>query len=106
MAEISTVAVITAKPGSGPAVEAALRELAVATHAEPDCILYSLQRGLADPNVFVTVEKWVSQEALDAHLASPHVATALGLATEHLGAPLQIIATEPLDAGDIAKRSY
>lgn len=106
MTEISTVAVITAKPGSGPVVEAALRELAAATHAEPECILYSLQRGLQDENVFVTVEKWQSQAGLDAHLASPHLAAALAASGEHLAGPPQIITAQPLDAGDEAKRSY
>lgn len=106
MSEISTVAVITAKPGSGPFVESALRELAVATHAEEGCLLYSLQRGLADENVFVTVEKWTSQEALDQHLASPHVQAAIAAANEHLAAPLQIIPTQLLEAGDEAKRTY
>ena len=103
---ISTVAVITAKPGSGPAVEALLREMAAATHAEAACILYSLQRGLADPNVFVTVEKWESQAGLDAHLASAHVQKTLAAAGDLLAVEPQIIATEPLDAGTEAKRTY
>jgi quinol monooxygenase YgiN len=103
---ISTVAVITAKPGSADVVEAVLRELAEATHGEQACLLYSLQRGVSDTDVFVTVEKWSSQEGLDAHLASPHVAAAIAAAGEHLAAPLQIIATTPLAAGTEAKRSY
>lgn len=106
MTEISTVAVITAKPGSGPTVEAALRELAAATHGEDECLLYSLQRGLADPDVFVTVEKWKSQAGLDAHLQSPHLQAALAAAGEHLAVAPQIIAAEALDAGEAAKRNY
>jgi quinol monooxygenase YgiN len=106
MTEISTIAVITAKPGSGPVVEAALRELVAATHAEPECILYSLQRGIEDENVFITVEKWQSQAALDAHMASPHLAAAFAAAGEHLAAQPQIITAQPLDAGDEAKRNY
>ena len=106
MSEVNTVAVITAKPGSAAVVEAALRELAAATHAEEGCILYSLQRSVAEENVFVTVEKWTSQEALDQHLSSPHVAAAIGGAKDHFGAPLQIITAQPLDAGDEAKRTY
>lgn len=103
---ISTVAVITGKPGTGDQLEAALRDLAAATHSEAGCSLYSLQRGIAEPDTFVTVEKWESQAALDAHLQSPHVGAAIGSATELLAAPLQIIATTMLDAGDAAKNSY
>ena len=75
MSEISTVAIITAKPGSGTEVERVLRDLAVATHAEPGCLLYSLQQGMRDPDVFVTVEKWDSMESLESHLASDHLAS-------------------------------
>ena len=75
MSEISTVAIITAKPGSGAEVERVLRDLAVATHAEPGCLLYSLQQGMRDPDVFVTVEKWDSMESLESHLASDHLAS-------------------------------
>jgi quinol monooxygenase YgiN len=77
MAGISVVAVITAKPGSGDEVEAMLRGLAESTHGEDGCALYSLQRGLEDRDVFVTVEKWDSQEALQAHMGGPAVAAAL-----------------------------
>ncbi len=77
MSEISTVVIITAKPGSGPDVEQALRTLAAATHAEPGCLLFSLQQGMRDPDVFVTVEKWDSLDSLETHLASDHLAEAL-----------------------------
>ena len=77
MSEISTVAIITAKPGRGTEVERALRDLAAATHAEPGCLLFSLQQGMRDPDVFVTVEKWDSLESLESHLASDHLASAL-----------------------------
>ena len=70
MAEISTVAIITAKPGRGDELEPLLRSLAEATHGEDGCVLYSLQRGLQDRDVFVTVEKWESAGPLEQHLAT------------------------------------
>lgn len=106
MSAISTVAVITAKEGSADQVETILRTLAEATHAESGCIRYSLQRGLQDPNVFVTVEKWDSSASLDAHLASEHVQAALGAAGELLAAQPQIIAAAPLEVGDPEKSAY
>ncbi len=106
MSEINTVAIITAKPGSADVVEQALRTLAEATHGEQGCIRYSLNRGLQDPNVFVTIEKWRSQEDLDAHLKSPHLAAALASAGEHLADTPLIVPAEALSVGDPAKSAF
>lgn len=106
MSAISTVAVITAKPGSGDEVETILRTLAEATHGEEGCQLYSLQRGLEDSDVFVTVEKWASSADLAAHMASPHIAAALGAAGELLAVPPQIIPATPLTVGASDKNTY
>ena len=96
---IGTVAVIAGKPGTGDQLEAALRELAAGTHGEEGCVLYSLQRGIAEPDTFVTVEKWRSQDDLDAHMQTPHIAAALGVATDLLARDILIIPTELLDVG-------
>ena len=106
MSEISTVAIITAKPGSGTEVERVLRDLAVATHAEPGCLLFSLQQGMRDPDVFVTVEKWDSLDSLESHLASDHLAYALALTEDLLAAAPQIIPAQPLAVGEPAKSTY
>ena len=106
MSPIGTTAVITAKPESAEAVQGILATLAAATQAEEGCVLYSLQRALEEPNVFVTVEKWTSPEALQQHLASPHIAVALSQAGDLLVEPPRIIATEDLHAGDPAKNTY
>ena len=103
---IGTVAVIAGKPGTGDQLEAALRELAAATHGEEGCILYSLQRGVAEPDTFVTVEKWRSQEDLDAHMQSPHIAAALGAATDLLAKEIVIVPTNVLEVGDPAKGTF
>ena len=103
---IGTVAVIAGKPGTGDQLEAALRELAAATHGEEGCILYSLQRGTAEPDTFVTVEKWRSQDDLDAHMASPHIAAALGVATDLLAKDIVIVPTTVLEVGDPAKGTF
>ncbi|MEO8889391.1 MAG: putative quinol monooxygenase [Jatrophihabitantaceae bacterium] len=106
MSEINTIAIITAKPGSADAVEQALRTLAEATHGEQGCIRYTLNRGLQDPNVFVTIEKWRSQEDLDGHMASPHVAATFAAAGEHLAAAPVIVPAEALSVGDAAKSAF
>ena len=106
MPEIGTVAVITAKPEAADQVGAALAELAAATHAEPGCILYSLQRGLQETNVFVTVEKWTSEQALEQHLQSAHVQAVLAQAGDLLAEPPHIIPLGATNAGDPAKNTY
>jgi quinol monooxygenase YgiN len=52
----------------GEAVAAASRE-------EAGCVDYRLYQSPEDPDAFVFVEEWESREALDAHFATPHIAT-------------------------------
>ncbi len=106
MPAIGTTAIITARPEAAAEVESALVELAEATQAESGCVLYSLNRGMQEPNVFVTVEKWESADALERHLNSPHIAAALGRTSAMLVEPPRIIATEPLPVGDSSKNAY
>ena len=99
-------AVITGVPGSGDRLELLLTDLAAASHAEQGCVLYSLQRGTENADRFVTVEKWTSKEALDAHLASEHVQVALAGAGEILAEAPMIVATRPVGAGSPEKSNY
>lgn len=106
MSPINTTAVLTAKPEAADEVQTILSTLAAATHGEAGCLLYSLQRGVEDRHVFVTVEKWTSLDDLHQHLASAHVAAALARAGDLLSEPPQIIATAEIAAGDPAKNTY
>jgi quinol monooxygenase YgiN len=106
MPAIGTTAILTAKPGAEAEVESVLSELAEATQAEAGCILYSLNRGLEERNVFITIEKWESPEALQQHLSSPHIAVALSRAGDLLVESPRIITTEPLAVGDSTKNAY
>ncbi|MDQ6848559.1 MAG: antibiotic biosynthesis monooxygenase [Actinomycetota bacterium] len=106
MTEISTVALITAKPGSGDDVGTALRELAAATHGEDGCLQYSLHRGLQEPDVFLTIEKWRSKADLDAHLSSPHLQAALAAAGELLAEQPRIIPAQPMGVGADGKGAF
>ena len=56
-----------------PAIAAAL-EMMSATHEEKGCISYTFSADLSDPGEFRIFEEWESQQALDAHLKSPHMA--------------------------------
>ncbi len=56
------------------AIEAANAVMA-ATRAEDGCEAYAFSGDFADPGRFHVVEQWASQEAMDAHGASAHLAT-------------------------------
>ena len=103
---VHVVAVITGKPGTGDQIEPMLQALADGTHGEQGCVLYSLHRGLENPDQFTTVEKWTSTEALDGHLHSAHLQTALGAAGELLAEPPLIIPSHLLSSTDEAKSRY
>lgn len=103
---INVSAVITGKPGTGDQILPMLQALAEGTHHEDGCVLYSLQRGIENPDQFVTVEKWTSGDALTAHLATEHVQAALAGAGDLLAGPPMIIPTRPVPAGDAAKSGY
>jgi quinol monooxygenase YgiN len=84
---LNTVALITAKPGSEDVVREALTTLLGHTREEEGCLRYDLFESAAAPGTFVTVEEWTGQEALDGHMASPHIATALAATGDVLAAP-------------------
>ena len=54
-----------------------------ATRAEAGCAAYAYSVDVADPNLLHVAEEWSSDEAIDAHMQSPHMAdlfAALGTA--------------------------
>lgn len=58
-------------------VDAALpvaREMVAATLEESGCAAYKFSADLDEAGVFHIFEEWESQESLDAHFASPHMA--------------------------------
>jgi quinol monooxygenase YgiN len=94
---ISVVAVITAKPGSEDAVRDAMKALVGPTREEEGCLSYSLSESSSEPGVFVTVEEWSDPSDLDKHMASDHIAAALGTLGSELAAPPAIHSLTPLD---------
>lgn len=70
---IPFIARVHARPGKEAEAQAALREAQQGTHQEPACHLYALHVEDADPGAFVMIEIWETDEALEAHVASPHI---------------------------------
>lgn len=87
---VKVIATITSRPDSADAVKRALTTLAAATRKESGCVTYELFQGEDAPHEFVTVEEWHTGAAVDAHMGTPHVAAAIGVAGPLLGAPLQV----------------
>jgi quinol monooxygenase YgiN len=53
-------------------LEGRLLKLVEPTRSEPGCIAYDLHRSDEKPGLFMFCETFASQDALDAHLATPH----------------------------------
>jgi quinol monooxygenase YgiN len=49
-----------------------------ATRAEDGCEHYAFSGDLADPGRMYVSEQWASQEAMDTHMATPHLAALMG----------------------------
>ncbi len=57
---------------------AAVTECMQATRAEEGCEGYVFSADLQDPGRVHVSEQWSSQETMDAHMASPHLAALMG----------------------------
>ncbi len=86
---VRIMARITARAGSEAQLREVLRGLLGPSRGEAGCVSYELFENEDNPVEFVTVEQWADQAAVDAHMATPHVATAIARAGELLAeAPL------------------
>lgn len=87
MSDLNVVAVLKAKPGSEQVLGRALAALVEPTRAEEGCTSYELFVSTADPTTFITIETWRSQDDLDAHMQTPHIADALAAAGDAFDGP-------------------
>jgi quinol monooxygenase YgiN len=69
---IQVIAEAIAKPGEEEALFRALHACVAPTRAEPGNRGYILHQDLDDPAKFFFYETWVSREALNEHLTTPH----------------------------------
>jgi len=97
MSELNVVATIPAKPETEDAIRAALQALAAESRQEEGCLSYDLFESSSAPDTFVTMERWASQEALEKHLASAHVAEAFGAAEGALAGEVAIHPLTPVE---------
>ncbi|MCW2758988.1 MAG: antibiotic biosynthesis monooxygenase [Nocardioidaceae bacterium] len=97
MSELHVVATIPAKPEAADAIREALQTLATASRGEEGCLSYDLYESAAAPGTFVTVERWTGQDALDAHMQTPHIGAALGAADGALSGDIAIHPLVPVE---------
>ncbi len=80
---IHVVAILTAKPGKGAELLAALGKVVPQVHAETGCIEYQpvtdaenagASQSKIGPDSLVVIEKWATMDDLKAHSASAHMA--------------------------------
>jgi quinol monooxygenase YgiN len=90
MSDLHVVATIPVKAEYVDDVRAALETLVIATRDEEGCLAYDLFESAVAPGTFVTVERWVDQAAMDAHMQTPHVAAAFATAGDALAGDVAI----------------
>ena len=103
MPELTVVAKVRAKPGREAEVEREFRAIVGPTHAESGCLRYTLHRSVEDRAVFITIERWISKEAVDQHFGAPHIQSLLKKAAELLASPPEILVFELLPEGQSEK---
>ena len=57
------------------AAQEPMARVIAATRAEAGCLLYAYSQDITEPGLFRISERWESRAALDAHFATPHMAT-------------------------------
>ncbi|MBV9819510.1 MAG: antibiotic biosynthesis monooxygenase [Solirubrobacterales bacterium] len=105
MSEIVVVGSFTAQEGKEAEALEAFAGLVEPTHAEDGCILYALNQGVEDPRRLAFIERWASQEALEAHLASDHIQAVLARADQLFSDGGDIVVYEARPGGQRPKGS-
>lgn len=59
------------------------------TRKEPGCQKYDLHEVIDQPGIFIMMEEWASEAALETHNNSPHFNTFLASAEPYFAAPIE-----------------
>ncbi|MBI3805481.1 MAG: antibiotic biosynthesis monooxygenase [Nitrospirae bacterium] len=99
MSELTVIVQAKAKPGKEAALEKAWRAIIAPTYNEPGCLRYLLHRAVEDPALFISIERWASKEAIDQHMATPHIQSLLKQVPDLVAGVPQIQIFESLSEG-------
>jgi quinol monooxygenase YgiN len=84
------VAEMTARSGKEDDLRRKLTGFVTPTRTEDGCVQYDLHEAEDRPGSFLFFEKWTSAQALEAHLACPHIASVLPELGSILAQPARI----------------
>ena len=87
---LRVVAHLRAQEGKGAELGEALKGLIEPTRAEPGNISYELLASLDDERDYTFVEEYLDDDALDAHMKTPHVEAALAAMPELVDGDLDL----------------
>ena len=76
MSSLHVVATLPFDPARAAEAAPVLAELAVGSRGDAGCLAYDVYASASTPGVFVVVEEWESQAALEAHGKQPHLRAA------------------------------
>ena len=77
---VKIIARISSKAEMATQLRQILKDLVGPSCNEPGCLSYELFQDEENPLEFITIEHWADREAADRHLATAHVAEAIGKA--------------------------
>ena len=106
MSQILVVATLKIQDGKVDEAVDELTSVIEAMHDEEGCLSYVLHRDINDPSTLVFIERWASQDALNAHIQQPHMLKMVELAGALLAEPPQITFCESLEIGSSPKGSF
>jgi len=96
MGEVNLLVNIEVMPGKAWEQIEAYKKLKPLVLAEPGCIQYQLLSDENNENKFVLIEKWVSQETLDAHDRTAHMLAADALSPTFRAKPAHVVKVRPV----------
>ncbi len=88
---LTVVAEFQALPGKEAELRQALLDCIEPTRAEEGCVQYDLHEATGTPGHFIFYENWTSREALDRHLATPHLQKLGSIAPSLSQGPVRIV---------------
>ena len=106
MPELTVTVRVKAKPGKEAELEKAWRAIIGPTHNEAGCLKYVLHRAVDDPGLMISIERWTSKEAIDQHMAAPHVQALLSRVPELVAGAPEVSVFEAIPEGRSDKGKF
>jgi quinol monooxygenase YgiN len=94
--DVRVVALMQAKQGEERAVQRACEACVGPTRQEAGCDVYVLHRDSQNPSLFVFVEHWKSERALEQHMQTPHFEALTQALDGKLTQPMRVHVLRPV----------